>query len=43
MNSMVDVGHEASVSKINDEQLVYLMSRGLSEAGSASIDCKWIY
>ena len=26
----VDIGHEASVSKINDEQLEYLMSRGLS-------------
>ncbi len=27
----VSVGHEASVSKIGDEQLFYLMSRGLSE------------
>lgn len=27
---MVDVGHEASVSKISDEQLFYLMSRGFS-------------
>ena len=27
----VDIGHEASVSKINEEQLLYLMSRGLSE------------
>ena len=27
----VDIGHEASVSKINDEQLFYLQSRGLSE------------
>ncbi|HLB94421.1 MAG TPA: Fe-S cluster assembly protein SufB, partial [Candidatus Babeliales bacterium] len=27
--SQVDVGHEASVSKISDAQLVYLMSRGL--------------
>lgn len=26
----VDIGHEASVSKINDAQLEYLMSRGLS-------------
>lgn len=26
-----DVGHEASVSKINEEQLFYAMSRGLSE------------
>jgi Fe-S cluster assembly protein SufB len=27
----VEVGHEASVSKINEEQLFYLMSRGISE------------
>ena len=29
--SDVSVGHEASVSKIGEEQLVYLKSRGLSE------------
>lgn len=28
---LADVGHEASVSKINEQQLFYLMSRGLSE------------
>ena len=28
----VSVGHEASVSRINEEQLFYLMSRGLSES-----------
>jgi len=27
----VNVGHEASVSKIGEDQLFYLMSRGLSE------------
>ena len=27
----VDVGHEASVSKVGEEQLFYLMSRGMSE------------
>jgi Fe-S cluster assembly protein SufB len=27
----VSVGHEASVSKVGEEQLFYLMSRGLSE------------
>jgi len=27
----VTIGHEASVSKVGDEQLFYLMSRGLSE------------
>jgi len=31
----VDLGHEATVSKIGEEQLFYLMSRGLSE-GEAS-------
>lgn len=41
----VDIGHEASVSKINDEQLEYLMSRGLSAAQAQAmivngfIDC----
>ncbi|MBV8660942.1 MAG: Fe-S cluster assembly protein SufB [Candidatus Dependentiae bacterium] len=29
-SDQADIGHEASVSKINDEQLAYLMSRGLS-------------
>ena len=28
----VSIGHEASVGKISDEQLFYLMSRGLNEA-----------
>jgi Fe-S cluster assembly protein SufB len=28
----VTIGHEATVSKVGDEQLFYLMSRGLSEA-----------
>jgi Fe-S cluster assembly protein SufB len=28
---MADVGHEASVSNINEEQLMYLQSRGLNE------------
>ncbi|MYF80949.1 MAG: Fe-S cluster assembly protein SufB, partial [Chloroflexi bacterium] len=28
----VDIGHEATVSKVGDEQLFYLMARGLSEA-----------
>jgi Fe-S cluster assembly protein SufB len=31
LNSQVEVQHEATVSKIGDEQLFYLMSRGLSE------------
>ncbi|MEW6281088.1 MAG: Fe-S cluster assembly protein SufB [Candidatus Eremiobacterota bacterium] len=30
-NKDVHVGHEATVSKVGDEQLFYLMSRGLSE------------
>jgi Fe-S cluster assembly protein SufB len=29
--SQVNIGHEASVSKVGEEQLFYLMSRGLSE------------
>ncbi|MBF6591857.1 MAG: SufD family Fe-S cluster assembly protein, partial [Ktedonobacterales bacterium] len=28
----VDIGHEATVSKVGEEQLFYLMSRGLSES-----------
>ena len=30
-NPSVTVGHEATVSKIGDDQLFYLMSRGLTE------------
>ncbi|GMU54161.1 MAG: Fe-S cluster assembly protein SufB [Candidatus Xenobia bacterium] len=30
-NKDVQIGHEATVSKVGDEQLFYLMSRGLSE------------
>jgi Fe-S cluster assembly protein SufB len=33
----VKVGHEASVSKIGEEQLFYLMSRGLSEAEASTM------
>jgi Fe-S cluster assembly protein SufB len=33
----VDVGHEATVSKIGDEQLFYLMSRGLTEAEASAM------
>ncbi len=33
----VTIGHEASVSKIGDEQLFYLMSRGLDEEQAASM------
>ncbi len=33
----VTIEHEASVSKISEEQLFYLMSRGLSEAEAASM------
>ena len=34
----VDIGHEATVSKIGDEQLFYLMSRGLSQAEGVGDD-----
>jgi len=30
-NDEVSMGHEASVSKVNEEQIFYLMSRGISE------------
>jgi Fe-S cluster assembly protein SufB len=33
----VSVGHEATVSKIGDEQLFYLMSRGIPEAEAAGM------
>src|ERR671930_399740 len=33
----VDIGHEATDSKIGEEQLFYLMSRGLSEAEASAL------
>src|ERR687883_533824 len=33
----VDIGHEATVSKIGEEQLFYLMSRGLSESDASAM------
>jgi len=33
----VTIGHEASVSKVGEEQLFYLMSRGLSEEQATSM------
>lgn len=36
-NCTADVGHEATVSKINDEQIFYLMSRGLSEVAARAM------
>ena len=35
--SNVDIGHEATVSKIGEKQLFYLMSRGLSEAEASAM------
>ncbi len=35
--SKVDIGHEASVNKISDEQLFYLQSRGLSEQAARAM------
>ena len=35
--SDVNIGHEATVSKIGEEQLFYLMSRGLSEAEASAM------
>lgn len=36
-NDHVDIGHEASVSKISDEQLLYVMSRGLTEVQARAL------
>jgi len=33
----VDIGHEATVSKLGEEQIYYLMSRGLSEAEASTM------
>jgi Fe-S cluster assembly protein SufB len=33
----VTIGHEASVSKVGEEQLFYLMSRGLTEEESTTM------
>src|SRR5438046_2801253 len=33
----VDIGHEATVSKIGEEQLFYLMSRGLAQAEASAM------
>jgi Fe-S cluster assembly protein SufB len=33
----VNIGHEARVSKIGEEQLFYLMSRGLSENDASTM------
>src|SRR6266571_2732025 len=35
--NQVDVGHEATVSKIGEEQLFYLMSRGLTETEASAM------
>lgn len=36
-NNNVSIGHEASVTKVSEEQLFYLMSRGISEAQAAGM------
>lgn len=36
-NKKVKIGHEASVSKVGEEQLFYLMSRGLSEDEASAL------
>jgi len=33
----VTIGHEATVSKIGDEQIFYLMSRGIPEAEASAM------
>ena len=37
MADQVDIGHEATVSKLGEEQIYYLMSRGLSEAEASAL------
>jgi Fe-S cluster assembly protein SufB len=36
-NDKVELGHEATVSKIGDEQVFYLMSRGISQAEAMTL------
>jgi Fe-S cluster assembly protein SufB len=36
-NPDVSIGHEATVSKVGDEQIFYLMSRGLSESDATAL------
>ncbi len=33
----MDIGHEATVSRVGEEQLFYLMSRGLTEAEATAM------
>ena len=35
--SDIDIGHEATVSKVGEDQLFYLMSRGLTEAQATAM------
>ena len=37
------ITHEATVGKIGDEQIFYLMSRGYSESDALSLISRWIY
>ena len=39
LNDNISLEHEAKVSKVSEEQLFYLMSRGISEARSNRNDC----
>jgi Fe-S cluster assembly protein SufB len=36
-NQTAEIGHEATVSKIGEEQLFYLMSRGINETEAMSM------
>jgi Fe-S cluster assembly scaffold protein SufB len=36
-NPDVEIGHEATVSKVGEEQIFYLMSRGMSEADATTL------
>ena len=37
------ITHEATVGKIGDEQIFYLMTRGFSEEEASNTNCKWIH
>ena len=39
----VSVGHEASVSRIGEEQMFYLTSRGLTEREASAMNRQWLH
>ena len=37
------ITHEATVGKIGEDQIIYLMSRGYSESDALSTDYRWVH